>query len=65
MKKNIALFVPLILITLVSGIIMTNVLNGKIGNLEYWRIISSIIGFFTFLLFSFFIGFKLMKTIPK
>ena len=54
--SNWAIFFPLILMTILSFIVMINVLMGRIGHYEPWRILSSVAGFMLILGFSVFVA---------
>lgn len=44
-KKIVVIVAPVIFICLLSGFILYNVIVGKIGNYETWRIVCAISGF--------------------
>jgi hypothetical protein len=50
MKKanRVVVFIPLVLISIFSGVILYSVMAGSIGNREIWRIICAICSFLIF-----------------
>jgi hypothetical protein len=57
--KRLLPFILVFVATIISFIVMVNVLMGLTGSQENWRVAASIAGFASFLLFNFVITFQL------
>ena len=64
-SKSLIFFLPVNIVTILSFVIMVQVLTGQTGAHETWRMMASIAGFIIFAVYNLFITFRLGRLEEK